>query len=74
MEDRLGTGISIWNDGWHEGRFYCRCGATLEVDASPYVVAEVKRMFWRVHDGPGHGMCAKYQAERNRALDEQELL
>ena len=68
----IGTGIGL-AERW-EGRYYCYCGAKMEVDAPPHVVAEAKRIFWREHDGPGHGMCDRATCDYNRLLAEQKEL
>lgn len=58
-----------------EKRFYCRCGGQMEIHAPAHVVAEAKRIFWREHDGLGHGMCDAKTCRANRLKQEQlELL
>ena len=57
-----------------ELRLYCFCGAVCEVKGPPDVVSEVKRLFWREHDGPGHGICDAKAARRARLAREQMVL
>ena len=65
-----GTGIGIGNGMW-EGRFYCYCGGQMIVDGPPHLVHEAKRIFWREHDGPGHGLCDAATCRAARVKKEQ---
>lgn len=63
-------------EGWCAISWYCKCGAKLHVSGPVYVVAEAKRLFWKQHDGPGHGSCdpqicnsARLKAEAQTLLE-----
>ena len=69
---QIGTGIIDGEeDAMWEGRYFCYCGAKMKINASPHVVAEAKRIFWREHYGPGHGICDEKMCDAARLRAEQ---
>ena len=69
---QIGTGIVDGkDDAMWEGRYFCYCGAKMKIVATPHVVAESKRIFWREHDGPGHGLCDEKTCDAARIRAEQ---
>jgi hypothetical protein len=52
-------------------QLFCKCGAGAEGEVGPLSAAEkLRRLWYEVHDGPGHGDCEREEAKR--ALLEQE--
>ena len=49
---------------------HCRCGGKMRVSAPVRAAMEAKRLFWKQHDGPGHGPCDGKTCNKNRAKAE----
>lgn len=54
-------------------REYCKCGAMFGITAPTKVALEVRDMFWKGHEGEGHGSCDSKTAARARAKNEGQL-
>lgn len=50
---------------------YCLCGASLTLrGVLPHVAEDILDLFWRSHDGPGHGPTTPAGARRARRAGE----
>ena len=45
---------------------HCVCGGKMKVSAPYHVAAEAYRVFWKIHDGKGHGPCDAKTCDTNR--------
>lgn len=53
-------------------RARCKCGGAMDVSAPRFVADRALALFWRVHQGDGHGECDGRTAARARRKAEKD--